>query len=96
MPKPTFAPEAPTWTSSATGQTASRPGAGYWVGLARRGDRFKVSVAYDETIVGHYAVPSEGEATFIHHRLLTPAGGRRVDPPAVARASQPSPIRWVA
>ena len=73
MPKRTFAPEPPTWTSSVTGQRAARPGAGYWVGMGRRGDRFKVSVAYDETVVGHYAVPSEDEASLIHRRLLAPA-----------------------
>jgi hypothetical protein len=66
------------WTKFATGETALKPGAGYWVGIGRRRGRFKVSAAYGETVVGHYVVCSEKEAARIQQVLLSP----RPDAPA--------------
>lgn len=73
MPPRNVVPVPLTWVNAATRQTASRPGAGYWVGMGERGGRFNVTVAYGETVVGYYAVGSEDEAVVILRRLLLPA-----------------------
>jgi hypothetical protein len=69
------------WTEYATGRTASRPGEGYWVGIGNRGGKFKVSVAYDETVVGDYVVGSQDEASVIQRQLLTPSRLTAADSP---------------
>jgi hypothetical protein len=73
MPPRNVVPVPLIWVNAGTGQTASMPGAGYWVGMGEGGGRFNVTVAYGETVVGYYAVGSEDEAFVILRRLLLPA-----------------------
>ena len=91
MPRRQVVPVPLAWMNAATGQTASRPGAGYWVGMGESGGRFSVTVAYDETVVGYYAVASEDDAFVILRTLARPLGantalcaapkGAGLDPP---------------